>query len=104
MEPIDFIVYLNPAYGQYELHMGTRRFDRRYIARGPLEMVESEPGRYTEPLLRMDIEDAQRLMDALWNSGIRPGNGEGSVGQIGAIQKHLDDMRAIVSKELGVQL
>jgi hypothetical protein len=105
MEPLDFIIYLNPAYGQYELHIALRSSDgRRRIARGPVTYAESTPGTYNEPFMRMEPEDAQKLMDALWNTGIRPGNGEGSVGQIGAMQKHLDDMRAIVAKELGVTL
>ena len=47
---------------------------------------------------------AQSLMDELWNAGIRPASGEGSVGQIGATEKHLEDMRKIVSKNLEVEL
>ena len=34
-------------------------------------------------------------MDSLWGAGIRPKNGEGSVGQIGATVRHLEDMRAM---------
>lgn len=41
-------------------------------------------------------------MDALWSAGIRPSNGEGNVGQIGAMKAHLEDMRALVfKKEVG---
>lgn len=43
-----------------------------------------------------------KLMDALWSAGIRPSNGEGNVGQIGAMKAHLEDMRALVfKKEVG---
>ena len=43
-------------------------------------------------------EEAQSLMDALWNTGVRPSNGEGSVGQLAATEAHLADMRALVFK------
>lgn len=105
MEPINFFVVLNPAFGQYELHIILNSSDGiRRNAKGPIVYAETTPGMYNEPLLRMEPEDAQRLMDALWGAGVRPGNGEGSVGQLGAMQKHLDDMRAIAAKSLGVQL
>ena len=105
MEPLEFFVLLNPAYGQYELHVALHSSDGvRRNAQGPIAFSEMTPGMYHEPLLRMEPGDVQKLIDALWSAGIRPSNGEGSVGQIGAMQKHLDDMRAIAAKSLGVQL
>lgn len=104
MEPLEFIVYMNPAYGQYDLLIGQRAEGDRWVISGPLTMERKEPGAYSEPTMRLNPEDAQRLMDALWGAGVRPNNGEGSVGQIGAMQKHLDDMRAIAAKSLGVTL
>ncbi len=41
-------------------------------------------------------KEAQNLLDSLWKIGIRPTDGEGSVGQIGAIKDHLSDMRKLV--------
>ncbi len=39
---------------------------------------------------------AQRLIDELWNAGLRPAGGIGSVGQLAATERHLADMRALV--------
>ena len=41
---------------------------------------------------------AQRLIDDLWDCGLRPSEGTGSAGQLAATQKHLADMRALVFK------
>ncbi len=43
--------------------------------------------------LRMD--EAQRLVDELWDAGLRPSEGSGSAGSLAATQKHLLDMRMI---------
>lgn len=44
-------------------------------------------------------EDLVQLMDELWEMGIRPSNGECSVGEIGALKYHLEDMRKLIFKE-----
>ena len=49
-------------------------------------------------------ECAQVLMDDLWGCGIRPTEGAGTAGSMAAAQKHLADMRAIVSKSLNIVL
>ena len=50
-------------------------------------------------------EDAKQLMDELWRIGVRPSDGTGSVGQLGAVKDHLEDMRALVfRKEPGKSL
>ena len=43
-----------------------------------------------------------RLMDALWNCGIRPSKEAESVGHLSSVQKHLEDMRQIAFKKLSV--
>lgn len=55
-----------------------------------------------EPLLRLQRDDAQRLMDELWNVGLRPSEGSGSAGQLAAVQNHLEDMRTIAMSQLGI--
>lgn len=52
-----------------------------------------------EPTLSLDYEDAVRLMDELWNCGIRPTE-VGSPGELAAVKYHLEDMRRLV---LGTQ-
>ena len=51
---------------------------------------------YPNPLLILEEDQAQQLMDALWAGGLRPTEGHGSAGQIGAVERHLEDMRKIV--------
>jgi hypothetical protein len=55
-----------------------------------------------EPTARLKKEEIQGLMDNLWAIGIRPSNGEGNAGQLGATEKHLEDMRKIAFKGLGM--
>jgi len=52
------------------------------------------------PAIEMTNEDAQRLMDELYNAGIRPTEGVGSPGQVKALQDHLADMRKIVFESI----
>lgn len=54
------------------------------------------------PSFSLDYDQAQVLMDDLWNAGVRPTEGSGSAGSLRATEKHLDDMRAVVAKQLGV--
>jgi len=49
--------------------------------------------------LRLSDENAQQLMDALWNIGVRPTEGAGSAGSLAATIRHLEDMRALVFKK-----
>lgn len=45
-------------------------------------------------------EMAQQLMEQLWNAGVRPQAATGSIGQLGAVQHHLEDMRKMNDKLL----
>jgi len=56
----------------------------------------------TNPALYMKPGEAQALIDALWDAGLRPSEGSGSAGALLATQQHLKDMRAIVFKQLDV--
>jgi hypothetical protein len=42
-------------------------------------------------------------MDTLWAAGVRPSDGEGSVGRVGALERHLADMRAISFAKINVE-
>lgn len=48
-----------------------------------------------EPMLRLDNDEAQSLMDELWRCGLRPSEGSGSAGALAATQRHLADMQKI---------
>jgi len=76
----------------------------RSVATG-LTFTEVEPFGVAPdaPLLRLSQNDAQALMDELWQAGVRPANGVGSVGQLAATEGHLKDMRAIAFELLQME-
>ena len=49
--------------------------------------------------MRLTRNEAQELMDALWDAGLRPTEGSGSAGALAATQAHLKDMQRIVFKD-----
>lgn len=62
----------------------------------PLSMRQVEQGEYVEhPTVRLNTSEAQKLMDELWDCGLRPSEGSGSAGALAATQRHLEDMRTI---------
>jgi hypothetical protein len=70
----------------------------------PLEFKQRSSRMSAEPFIKLEIQEAQQLMDELWQCGLRPSKGTGSAGSLRATEKHLDDMRKIVSKNLDVEL
>lgn len=64
--------------------------------------MKFEEQRENFPILnmeRMSNEDAQLLMDDLWDCGFRPTEGTGSAGAMAATQSHLKDLQRLVFKE-----
>lgn len=51
-------------------------------------------------LVNFSTGSAQVLMDDLWRCGIRPTAGHGSTGQMAAVERHLEDLRAILAEKL----
>lgn len=70
---------------------------------GNIEKVDCNVGDFIPNIFRLNKEQSKSLMDDLWRAGVRPSSGEGSVGQIGATEKHLEDMRTIAFKKLGIE-
>jgi len=71
----------------------------------PLTMEKIDnPGIYRDPSIEIATEQAQELMDELWRCGLRPSEGSGSAGSLRATEKHLEDMRNIVSVKLNVPM
>jgi hypothetical protein len=48
-----------------------------------------------KPTFQLDEYAAQALMNELWNAGLRPSDGTGNSGQLGAVENHLSDLRTI---------
>ena len=70
----------------------------------PLELKEHERNMPIDPFLILQIQEAQLLMDELWQCGLRPSEGTGSAGSLRATEKHLSDMRLIVMNQLDIKI
>lgn len=58
-------------------------------------LIDCKKDEYIAPMLRLSIQEAQQLMDELWQCGLRPTEGAGSAGSLAATERHLTDMRVI---------
>lgn len=78
----------------------SRRSDGAVYIAEPLVFVEQKK-RFVQndPMCTIDDQQAQTLMNSLWECGIRPVQGAGSAGQLTAVQYHLEDMRKLVFTE-----
>lgn len=74
---------------------------QRYVAQ-PLVFKESNVGEMVQPFLDIEKHNAQKLMDDLWDCGIRPSEGSGSAGAMKKTENHLQDMRMITFHKLGI--
>jgi hypothetical protein len=63
----------------------------------------NDTGAPLESLLSLTMEQAQVLMDDLWDSGVRPTEGAGSAGAMKAAQSHIADLRRVAFKALGIE-
>lgn len=61
--------------------------------------ISEAKGRIVDPTFRLESHQAQRLMDGLWECGLRPSEGTGSAGSLAATERHLSDMQRIVFKD-----
>jgi len=73
------------------------------VAAEPIKIVYSpvEEGRIMEPTFSLELDQTQALMDELWREGFRPSAGDGSPGELGAMNRHLEDMRELVFSRRG---
>lgn len=69
-----------------------------------LMMNTVQQGTVIKPVVGLQLADAQVLMDDLWNAGLRPTNHKLSDVAFESQGKHLEDMRKIVSTQLGISL
>lgn len=69
-----------------------------FVAQPVDYILELDEGKMPEPMLNIRSEEAQALMDSLWDAGLRPTAGSGSAGAMDATLRHLEDMRYLVFK------
>jgi len=87
--------FYNPASDRVDLYA---RHGRAYAIN--VTFSEELPiGGEISPLFRLEYEEAQTLMDSLYEAGLRPRGAAGSAGQLDAVKYHLEDMRRLVFKE-----
>lgn len=102
MNPLKFYIRRESFLGrELEVHIG-RRVDDKWAVMLPAQMKVlsiEEHSMSHAPAFTMENDDAQSLMDALFDAGIRPTAGFGSPGQVAAIKEHLEDMRRLVFTE-----
>lgn len=66
------------------------------VVESPLTLKTVGESEIVEPTFKISDSTAQKLMDMLWDCGLRPTEGSGSAGAMAATQKHLEDMRTLV--------
>jgi len=81
--------------------VGGRRTREVYRTAEPVLVDEGQ--RPPEPTMLLGNQEAVSLMDALWLAGVRPSDGTGSTGQLGATERHLADMRSIAFNRLKME-
>lgn len=96
---LDFWISKDIMHQRYDVSVVLDHKHGNYAVAMPLTMKtisEEDQGAHLPPAMSLTKESAVRLMDALWEVGIRPSNGEGNAGELAATKHHLDDMRKIV--------
>ena len=89
-----------------EIHLYQRRNTAKekatYVPK-PIEMEKHEAYELILPFFKMEPHEAQKLMDDLWDCGLRPSEGTGSAGALKAVQTHLADMKTVAFHALKIQ-
>ena len=88
--------------GNIVLRMMTERAGVRQVAM-PVCFTQAVEGMLVQPMMQLDVTEAQSLMDQLWHCGLRPSEGSGSAGSLAATERHLADMKTIAFHALKVQ-
>lgn len=92
-----------PWWGGIQLAAYGRQANKLVVmTNATMEVLEE--GTDVQPFIELSEQRAQRLMEDLWNCGLRPSQGIGSIGQLGATEKHLSDMRSLVKHYTGSNL
>lgn len=61
---------------------------------------EVEVGTYPNSSLMISTENAQYILDQLWNNGLRPSYGHDDKGVVSAKSEHITDLRGYVDRLL----
>jgi hypothetical protein len=68
----------------------------------PIKMVKREDwGSPSAPLITLNDAEAQALIDALWNAGLRPSCRGSESGIVEAKDAHIGDLRSLLNRITG---
>lgn len=98
----EFFVQRNLAANTFEMY-GRDYVGKFVYSMTDVVMSKVEEGAMFNPLLKLTQDEATMLMTELWNAGVRPNNGEGNPGHVGALKAHLEDMRKIAFSYIDLQ-
>lgn len=84
-----------PEWDAYELHSIKTDINGNKQIASPICYYNFVPGTMSPPFVRLELEKAQALLQQLWDAGLRPKE-VGTLGQLSAMQYHLEDMRRLV--------
>lgn len=84
--------------GTISLRIAVRRNDGERDIATSITFEKMKQGEFSDPLLHLEVEEAQNLADQLYAVGIRPSAAAGSAGQLDAVKYHLEDLRTLVFK------
>jgi hypothetical protein len=102
IKPIEFMARREDWQNGISLYARQRTEGVGVVVAEPMEMRQHSEMTVIEPFIRIEIQQAQQLMDELWQCGLRPTEGAGSAGSLRATEMHLDDMRVIAFKKLNI--
>lgn len=93
-------VFYNPMAQYINVFIGQEdERGKRYFAED-VKVSEVSEADIPPHAMQLEPEAAQRLMDDLWNVGIRPTEGHGSAGQLAATEAHLKDVQGLLREVL----
>jgi hypothetical protein len=98
-----FRCFSDPSRVAYGIGVAMVGYDESRELCASVEWVPM-PASHRPPIVDLTDEAAQKLMDTLWECGVRPAGGRGSAGQLAAVERHLNDMRALVRGHTGILL
>ena len=91
------------SYSGHGLYVFRKRNEKNKVAIATnIEFKEVERFTAHDPLLRMDDEAAQGLMDSLYAAGLRPSEGRYTVENVQSMQNHIDDLRKVAFNRLKI--
>lgn len=104
-KPLDRGLEVRAEYSPSRQGFALYFIDRHWQDRGldtvavPLTFIPMDRRNELEPTALLTEEEAQYMMDRLWDEGLRP-TGVPSSGELGAVKNHLSDMRRIAFNKL----